>query len=316
MKVFKLEHEKLKNENLPSFSLTIQDSLTTAIYSDSDLQVELTHSLRENKDITIFDFKDGLYERLTVEENVAFYHKWFGCGTPLPEIFVMFELHHCAKTTLKKCSVSEIRRVHYAKYFMADASPIVFQEPVHGVDVLTINTFINMLKKLTDNQTPVLILVSNLEHALLLGDVAYKLQKKGLHEVEIDTEEKETAEGEAPTLPSTTNLFKIPAKVDDKVILFDPTEIDYIESQEGKSMIVINNESFATDSTLAEIEKKLEVYGFYRCHRSYIVNLQKVREIITWSKNAYSLRIDNQNQSTIPLSRTKIQEIHEKFNLK
>jgi ABC-2 type transport system ATP-binding protein len=69
------------------------------------------------------------------------------------------------------------------------------------------------------------------------------------------------------------------------------------------------------DSTLAEMEKKLEIYGFYRCHRSYIVNLQKVREIITWSKNAYSLRIDNKDKATIPLSRTKIQDIQEKFNL-
>src|SRR5699024_10184018 len=118
------------------------------------------------------------------------------------------------------------------------------------------------------------------------------------------------------TKPSVANLYKIPAKVDDKVILFDPTEVDFIESQEGKAHIIINNESFALDSTLVEIEKKLEVYGFFRCHRSYIVNLQKVREIITWSKNTYSLKIDNHVESTIPLSRTKIQEIQGIFNLK
>ncbi|WP_259457929.1 LytTR family DNA-binding domain-containing protein [Salipaludibacillus neizhouensis] len=201
---------------------------------------------------------------------------------------------------------------------MSDTYPMVFQEPIHGVDIKTINIFISMLKKITDNKVPALILVSNIEHALLLSDVAYRLRENGLQEIEVDNGEKDESAPDAETVStlSTAKLFKIPAKIDDKVILFDPMEIDYIESQEGKAMIVVNHESFSLDSTLAEIEKKLEVYGFYRCHRSYIVNLQKVREIITWSKNTYSLRIDNQPKSTIPLARTKMQGIQDMFNLK
>lgn len=316
MNLFKLDHEILQNGTFPPFSVTIQGSCPTAIVSETEIQTEFIQALQNIRDVRTFDFTDGLYERLTVEQNIAFYHKWFGCSTPLSEILVMFELYHCAKIPLRKSSESEIRRVHFAKYLMSGASPMIFREPVHGVDVLTTHSFLTMLKQLTDRQIPVLILVSNLEHALLLGDVTYKLQENGLHEVEMDGGEKEAPGLEESTLPTTADLFKIPAKVDDKVILFDPTEIDYIESQDGKSMIVINQEFFAMDSTLAEVEKKLEVYGFYRCHRSYIVNLQKVREIITWSKNKYSLRIANKDQSTIPLSRTKIQEIHEIFNLK
>ncbi|SFL61735.1 transcriptional regulator, LytTR family [Gracilibacillus orientalis] len=318
MTSFKLDYESVKSEILPPFSLNLNESYTTAIYSDTDMQAELLHTIRSNGEITVFDQQEGLYDRLTVVDNVSFYRKWFGCPIPLPEILVLFELQMCAKKPLRKCSQSEICRVYYAKYYMMNKHPMVFQEPIHGVDIKTINTFINMLKKVTDNKTPALILVSNLEHALLLSDVAYKLQEKGLQEIEVDIAEKDevTPEAESAPKPSTLKLFKIPAKVEDKVILFDPLEIDYIESQDGRAMIVINEESFALDSTLAEIEKKLEVYGFYRCHRSYIVNLQKVREIITWSKNTYSLRIDNKPKSTIPLSRTKIQSIQDMFNLK
>lgn len=315
MSDFKIDSDAVQSEILPAFSVTIGDSHTTAITSDADMQVELV-SVLQNSGITVFDRQDGLYERLTIEENVAFFHKWFACQTPLTEILVLFNLHKCAKIVLKKCSPSEITRVYYAKHYMTYAVPFIFQDPIHGVDILTINTFITMLKKLIDHQTPVLILVTNMEHALLLGDVAYRLREKGLHEIETETEEGGTSKVDTTTSPSITNLFKIPAKVDDKVILFDPPEIDYIESQDGKSHIVINHESFAMDYTLAEMEQKLEVYGFFRCHRSYIVNLQKVREIITWSKNTYSLKIENKNQSTIPLSRTKIQGIQEIFNLK
>ncbi|MDQ0209027.1 response regulator transcription factor [Alkalicoccobacillus murimartini] len=316
MATFTIDQENINFESLPAFSLTISDSCVTTVYSDTEMQTELAKNLHANTSIPMFDQKDGLYTRLTVQDNVAFFHKWFGHQTTLPEILVQFELHSCANKPLHTCSDSEMRRVYFAKYFMSAPNSMVFIEPIHGVDIKTTQTFIKMLDKMKDQPISVLILVSNMEHALLLGDVPYKLQKNGLNKIEIAEENEEIVEEETP--PSTTfdHLFKIPAKVDDKIILFDPLEIDYIESEDGKGKIVINDESYLMDSTLAEIEQKLNVYGFYRCHRSYIVNLQKVREIITWSKNAYSLRIDNSVQSTIPLSRTKIQEIQEKFSLK
>ncbi|MDY0404369.1 LytTR family transcriptional regulator DNA-binding domain-containing protein [Virgibacillus sp. 179-BFC.A HS] len=310
-------HIEAAEGSLPTFSLDVGSSKATAIYSDVDLQEKLMRELLRNPEVDLFDYKEGLYERLTVQDNIKFYNKWFGCRTTLPELLVMFQLQNCAKMPLRKCSPSQIRRVLYAKHYMSNAALNVFQEPIQGVDVLTINTFINMLKQMMEEKRNILVLVSSMEHALLLGDDAYHLQDSGLIHLETDAEEEqEIAKTSKQTSLTVEKLFKIPAKIDDKVILFDPTEIDYIESQEGKAFIVINGDAFPLDATLTEIEKKLELYGFYRCHRSYIVNLQKVREIITWSKNTYSLKINNKVQATIPLSRTKIQTIQEIFNLK
>jgi len=171
------------------------------------------------------------------------------------------------------------------------------------------------------------VLVSNMEHAVLLEGKIHQFKDNGLQEVEMeesnedgvladDTDAAASIETSATSNgPAVSGLYKIPAKTGDKVILFDPTEIDYIESQDGKAQLVLNDEHFVIDASLSQIEKKLEMYGFYRCHRSYIVNLQKVREIITWSKNTYSLRLQNRAESTIPLSRTKVQEIQDIFNL-
>lgn len=314
MAPFVINQEILTSGAFSPFYLAVGDFQATAIYSDPDIQNELVQDLRSNTDIPVFDHQDGLYMRLTVENNIAFFHKWFGCREPISEILVRFELQHDAKKPLHKCSESEIRRVCFAKYYMSGVPAAVFCEPIHGADIKTIHTFVRMLQTMKEQAAAVLILVSNLEHALLVGDVVYKLQPGGIKPVETE-EDAATPEPESAAAPAFAKLFKISAKVDEKMILFDPPEIDYIESQDGKAMIVINNEKYAMDATMLEIEKKLEAYGFYRCHRSYIVNLQKVREIITWSKNAYSLRIDNKIQSTIPLSRTKIQDIQEKFNL-
>ncbi|MER2029573.1 MAG: LytTR family transcriptional regulator DNA-binding domain-containing protein [Solibacillus sp.] len=46
-------------------------------------------------------------------------------------------------------------------------------------------------------------------------------------------------------------------------------------------------------------------------YRSYIFNLQKVREIITWTSNIYSLSLQGTNKSEVTLSRTKLTEVKE-----
>lgn len=68
-----------KEGSFPSFSLTLHDASITSIYIDVDLQEELVNRLHQVSEVTLFDYKDGVYERLTVQENVKFYHQWFGC---------------------------------------------------------------------------------------------------------------------------------------------------------------------------------------------------------------------------------------------
>jgi len=106
-------------------------------------------------------------------------------------------------------------------------------------------------------------------------------------------------------------IEKIQTKHQDKTILFNPPEIDYIESVEGTVYVNVAGTSYSCALTLQELEKRLRPYGFYRCHRSYIVNLQKVREIITWTKNSYSLKLNVQEGIVIPLSRAKLTELKE-----
>lgn len=113
---------------------------------------------------------------------------------------------------------------------------------------------------------------------------------------------------------SRSNVFRITVKSEDKTLFINPEDVDYIEGAEGKVNIHFNGESFKADYTLNELEEKLKVYGFYRCHRSYIINLQKVTEMITWSKNSYSIKIDGLENTFVPLSRNKVKEIQGYFN--
>ena len=78
----------------------------------------------------------------------------------------------------------------------------------------------------------------------------------------------------------------------------------------------INGEEFPTTFTMNELEERLQHFGFFRCHRSYIVNLQKVREVITWTRNSYSLILDDEKKSNIPLSKSKMAELKVMLGLK
>jgi ABC-2 type transport system ATP-binding protein len=110
-------------------------------------------------------------------------------------------------------------------------------------------------------------------------------------------------------------IQKISTRRNDKVILFNPPEIDFIESVEGSIIVHVGGESYDCAMTLTELEQRLLNFGFYRCHRSYIVNLQKVREIITWTKNSYSLRLSTGKDAVVPLSRSKLQELKVLLNI-
>jgi len=128
--------------------------------------------------------------------------------------------------------------------------------------------------------------------------------------------DSDTEHDEVPAVPSESpvqtypmRIEKIPAKVNDKIILFDPTEILFIESNEGVSQLHVNEGVFACTIKLGDLEEKLKLFGFFRCHRSYIVNLQHVREVITWTRNSYSLILDDKSKSSIPLSKGKFDEL-------
>ncbi len=167
----------------------------------------------------------------------------------------------------------------------------------------------------------------------------YRLNEEGLKKIEV-TDETEKPEGQytdqeaneeagapqavhskeeterSPLLSNKQIRFeKIPAKINDKMILFDPPEIDFIESNEGISHLHVKGEVFPCSITLNELTDRLRPFGFFRCHRSYIVNLQKVREVITWSKNSYSLILEDAKKSSVPLSKGKLNELKETLGI-
>ena len=81
-----------------------------------------------------------------------------------------------------------------------------------------------------------------------------------------------------------------------------------------KVCIYVKNEQYQGDFKISELEEKLAKFGFFRCHRSYIVNMQKVTELVKlYVYLFYSLRLAGYNKTDVPLSKAKIQELRNMY---
>ena len=105
--------------------------------------------------------------------------------------------------------------------------------------------------------------------------------------------------------------FMIPAKQEGKVDLVDPSDILFVMAQDDRAFLQTAEDLLPTQFTLAELEKRLSRSGFFRAHRSYLVNLQHVKEVIPFTRNSFSLRIKNAEGTLIPLSRSAAAELRE-----
>ncbi|HEX6594709.1 MAG TPA: LytTR family transcriptional regulator DNA-binding domain-containing protein [Bacillota bacterium] len=264
-------------------------------------------------------FNDGLYERLTVIDHLTFYKGLFHSDQTIDQVLHDIQLATKKHLPVKKLTFSEQKRIQFARLLLQNPSLFIFEEPDLNIDLETKQIFLQIVKRLQQDDKSILVLTSNLESAITVANRVYRLDEKGLHVVPIDGENHQRdhqAKDFEQVKRQALEFQKIPTKTNDKMVLFDPPEIDYIDSKEGQVYLYIKGEAFPTTFTLQELEERLIYYGFFRCHRSYIVNLQKVREVITWTRNSFNLILDDDPKSSIPLSKAKMSQLKEMLGLK
>lgn len=110
-------------------------------------------------------------------------------------------------------------------------------------------------------------------------------------------------------------VVKIVCKSGTTTLLFDPREVDFIESVNRSNYVSVRGQRYQTALTLDELESMLERFGFFRCHRSYIVNVQKVAKLERFTRNSYNLTLSDAAQSTIPLAKGRVADMREHFGL-
>lgn len=92
--------------------------------------------------------------------------------------------------------------------------------------------------------------------------------------------------------PNVANQsMKLPVESDGEILFIDVNEIAYIYPNGKSSKIVTKEEQFDYNSSLKKAEERLKVFGFFRTHRSFLVNLSFVKRMSPWFNGAYELEL-------------------------
>ncbi|RYL94944.1 response regulator transcription factor [Sporolactobacillus sp. THM7-4] len=126
-----------------------------------------------------------------------------------------------------------------------------------------------------------------------------------------DRREHHTA-GSPP--PGNKKTVRINLKKDEKIIVTDANDIDYAEANEKDTFVHTKKETYTVHESLSDFYKQLPKDQFFRCHRSYIVNLSKIHEIVQWFNQTYLLRLED-SDAEIPVSRSNVKDFRQLMHL-
>jgi two-component system, LytTR family, response regulator len=109
---------------------------------------------------------------------------------------------------------------------------------------------------------------------------------------------------------------KILLKAAGRLFLVDQKDICYASIEDGVITVVTAQiEGQSNCRTLEELLSSLDPNLFWRAHRSYLVNINRIREVVPWFKSSYQLRMDDKKQAEIPVSRAQTKRLRELFRL-
>lgn len=139
-------------------------------------------------------------------------------------------------------------------------------------------------------------------HESRIVSMLHKLEAHGQQQ---PTPETQTSRGGAQTV----NLVK-----DERIIVTDINDIYYVEAHEKLTFVYTRREEYVMSMTIGEFCSRLPENQFFRCHRSFCVNLNKIREIEPWFNNTYLLRLRDL-EFQVPVSRSKVKAFRQLMRL-
>jgi len=109
---------------------------------------------------------------------------------------------------------------------------------------------------------------------------------------------------------------KLIVQAGSRLLLVDQAEICFAEINDGVIRVVTAQfEGQSKCRTIEELLDQLDPALFWRAHRSFVVNINQIREVVPWFKSTYQLRMNDKKQTEIPVSRAQTKRLRELFNL-
>ncbi|MCP4422398.1 MAG: ATP-binding cassette domain-containing protein [Chloroflexi bacterium] len=251
--------------------------------------------------------EDGLYERLTAQQNLEFYCRLYGLPrSRATELLTLAGLQDHAQTRVQLLSAEMARRLALGRALLHKPQLLILVDPFANSSPTSVTLISNLLRQRANEGAGVLIISDEGATVTAVCQTIIIMNQGQI------SRSYRPGEQEAPTnLP-----FKIPARLEGKVALVNPADILYATSSDGRTLLCTENGRILTHLTLSDVEGRLAHSGFFRAHRSYLVNLQHIKEIIAYTRDSYTLILDgyetpNHEKIEIPLSKSAARDLRD-----
>ena len=148
-----------------------------------------------------------------------------------------------------------------------------------------------------------------------------KALQKVKREIEAQTSPTERLEQLVSQLsvpkPSTSaQPAKVLVRSQQRMLLVDSGDLIFASIDGGVISVVAKEvEGTSNYRTLDELHAALDNESFWRPHRSYLVNIHHIKEVVPWFKSSFMLKMNDKKQSEIPVSRQQTKRLRELFKL-
>ncbi|MBP6322808.1 MAG: response regulator transcription factor [Fusobacteriaceae bacterium] len=120
------------------------------------------------------------------------------------------------------------------------------------------------------------------------------------------------AESKTPINKNETS--KLTVNSGEKMVVISIFDILYIEANEKETTIALQNESYTSKLKISQLEAILPSENFFRTHRSYIVNIDKIAEVEPWFNGSYLIKVGKKSHN-ISVSRNNVKKLKEILNI-
>lgn len=103
-------------------------------------------------------------------------------------------------------------------------------------------------------------------------------------------------------------LEKLSIKNKEGISFIDARDIIIIQREDRSTVICTAEECYATSENLSEIELRLDSSQFFRCHKSYIINLSMIHKIYPYGRWTYIIKLKNTDKDAL-LTHDKYEEL-------
>jgi ABC-2 type transport system ATP-binding protein len=256
---------------------------------------------RLSRTVGVMFADDAVYKRQSPYGNLRFHCRLYGLPkSRADEVLTQVGLADQARARVDKLPSGLIRRLAFGCAILHRPQALLLVEPFARCDEGSISLLSNLMRQMAGDGATLLVLADDGANLGSLCDTIHTLSHGRIIETHTPQDERQA------DLP-----FKIPVRLEARVALVNPGDILYVTTEQSQTYLQTVKGRLPAQFTLTELEGRLARSGFFRAHRGYLVNLQHVKEVIPYTRNSFSLILDDADETEIPLSKSAARELRE-----